>query len=105
MSLFADEDLPVHLAPAGHEAWGGVCMMYPPALADRLQRRAGQRWRPANGTEGEIFEGDVCAACVAQDDCSISLAAMCYDIEDHRYPHEWVISAGGQPSCLKFKEP
>lgn len=104
MSLFPADDLPEQHAPRNPNRPDGVAHIYPPNLATRLLEKAGEPWRPANGTEGELFEGSVCVDCRKQEDCSIPLRAMCFGVTDREYPGEWRISKSGQPCCTAFKE-
>jgi len=80
-----------------------------------LERCAGvggldmKKYRPANGTEGMIFQHNFCDKCVfrkenAEIDCIIDLMAMNFDIDDGKYPKEWVYDKDGEPTCTKFKE-
>jgi hypothetical protein len=61
-----------------------------------------ERYRPCNGTEGEIFDAEWCAECerdrAYRDDpdadpalgCQILARALAFDIDDPQYPVEWV---------------
>jgi hypothetical protein len=93
--------------------------LYPDDLAERLKVRAGQSYRPSNGTEGEIFHGLWCVGCARDaafqqfhaglagnveepDGCPIIVAAMAF-AEDHpEYPREWQFGPDGQPVCTGF---
>lgn len=81
--------------------------IYTDRMAEALKERAGQKWRPSNGFEGDLFEDKVCARCVNLDGCQISMAAFFYDKTDPEYPAEWQYGADGQPCCTAFeaKEP
>lgn len=65
-------------------------------------------YRPANGTEGDIFQAAWCAKCARAnyDDpdnaCMIELRAMAHRIGDPEYPTEWQYSNGGVPQCIAF---
>lgn len=63
-------------------------------------------WRPANGTEGELFFEFTCYYCTrwGDDGCDIANRAVCFKIGDPEYPAEWVINRYGQPSCSAFSE-
>lgn len=65
-------------------------------------------YRPANGSEGEIFEAKWCSRCKKDDPetesyCDILSAAMAYNIGDENYPVEWVEDDTG-PMCMAFDE-
>lgn len=68
-------------------------------------------FRPANGTEGEMFMERNCFRCKHYDpehgiDCEILLATLIYDVDDPRYPTEWTAEDVQQPhtwSCSKFE--
>lgn len=77
-------------------------MIYTPAHAELLQGDAGAKWRPSNGTEGELFTTAWCAHCTHDTQCSIRGRTMAYRVDDERYPTEWCLSAEGQPQCLAF---
>jgi len=81
--------------------------MYTDDLAEKLKKRAGQKWRPSNGTEGEMFMEAFCYKCLNDDiakDCDILLNSMLYDTDDDRYPKEMQIDKDGQPTCIAFKK-
>lgn len=74
------------------------------------------KFRPSNGTEGDIFFANWCHQCARDkamsegkdydectDDemCKIIGATMCYDIEDAEYPTEWIYK-DGTPTCTAF---
>ncbi|WP_142850994.1 hypothetical protein [Telmatospirillum sp. J64-1] len=86
--------------------------MYPPEIAQRFKDQAGQKYRPSNGTEGEIFLAAWCARCIHEaahradpdneDGCLIIAASFAFDIEDEEYPQEWQYGEDGQPKCTAF---
>ncbi|WP_153116047.1 hypothetical protein [Rhodocyclus tenuis] len=91
--------------------------IFPAPLAAMLVASAGKKYRPSNGTEGEIFISHWCFACQRDkalredrdvfecDDnerCDIVGNTMCYDVEDEKYPKEWRIGNDGQPCCTAF---
>lgn len=88
--------------------------MYPQDLAERLKERAGQKFRPSNGFEGDIFYDNWCAGCTreaayrADPDhalgCLILGATFAYDIGDEKYPAEWQYGVDGQPKCTAFTD-
>ena len=74
--------------------------------------RAGDRYRPSNGFEGELFDGAWCSDCARDaahradpalgDGCPILAAALAFDITHPDYPREWQYGADGQPRCTAF---
>lgn len=76
-----------------------------PGLADKLKNRAGSKWRPSNGTEGDIFRQSWCDKCKRDinSDCPILGATMMYDVDDDGYPMEWQYGNDGQPVCTAFE--
>ena len=80
--------------------------MYTQDLADELKTLAGEKWRPCNGTEGELFIDSWCGRCVrdVNHDCPILAATMAFDVSDERYPAEWQYSESGQPKCVAFEK-
>jgi hypothetical protein len=64
-----------------------------------------ERYRPSNGTEGHGFIDEWCSNCERDrgGDCSILANTFVYDIDDPRYPPEWVRDEHG-PRCTAFIE-
>lgn len=60
-----------------------------------------ERYRPANGTEGDIFMESFCDRCVNGADCEIQDATMAFDVDDPEYPAEWIEDDDG-PRCTAF---
>lgn len=67
-----------------------------------------KKYRPANGSEGEIFHNHFCNRC--QKDryesrpCSILNRTLMLDVTDKKYPKQWVTdNNGGNPRCTSFK--
>lgn len=79
--------------------------LYMPGLAEKLKHRAGFKWRPSNGTEGEIFRESWCEKCKkdANEDCPILAATLAFSVEDEKYPMEWQYGEDGQPKCSAFE--
>lgn len=50
-----------------------------------------EKYRPSNGTEGDIFRADWCDKCAkdANGDCLILARTMAFDVDDEKYPVEW----------------
>lgn len=69
------------------------------------------KYSPSNGTEGMIFLEQWCFECKrdekyqqtenGEDGCPILAASFAYDVDDPRYPAEWVIR-NGEPICTAF---
>jgi len=84
--------------------------MYDPELAQKYKENAGEKYRPSNGTEGDIFMVNFCEKCTKDyfngnvAGCPIIANSMSYDIADERYPKEWQYGADGQPTCTAFDE-
>lgn len=80
---------------------------------------AGQKYRPGNGTEGELFISSWCGQCERDhgmmkglpleecDDnqiCDIIARSFAHSLNDAEYPTEWQYGADGQPRCHAFVE-
>lgn len=86
--------------------------LYTDDLAERLKPLAGQKWRPSNGTEGEIFSERWCAGCRRDaafradegDSCPIICNAMAFDTGHPDYPAAWQYGPDGQPICAEFDD-
>lgn len=75
----------------------------------------GRPYRPGSGTEGAAFQEEWCGYC-ARDaafretdyegdpalGCQILADTFAFDINDARYPKEWVYGRDGRPSCTAF---
>lgn len=72
---------------------------------------AGTPYRPSNGTDGMIFFAAWCERCERDrffqeddgDSCPILLATVCYELDDPKYPPEWVHDEQGRPMCTAYK--
>lgn len=81
--------------------------IYTDDLAGNLIARAGQKWEPSNGTEGDLFISRNCLNCAKwhpEKMCQIMLMTMAVDITDEEYPSEWCYGEDGQPTCTAFRE-
>jgi hypothetical protein len=91
--------------------------IFPARLAESLKDHAGEKYRPSNGTEGEVFFGQWCCRCQKDksmregcnvdecDDnerCDIIADTMQFNINDDEYPSEWMYGEDGQPCCTAF---
>ena len=74
-------------------------------------------YRPSNGTEGMCFFEGWCERCArdkemsegkpfdeCSDDevCSIIADTFAFDVDDERYPREWIYDENGEPCCTAF---
>lgn len=90
--------------------------IYPDSFAAMLVDRAGQKYQPSNGTEGECFHAAWCCECARDlamsegmpieecDDnqkCDI-LGRSFLGIDHPQYPTEWQYGKDGQPCCTAF---
>lgn len=74
--------------------------------------RAGEKYRPSNGTEGQLFLGAFCRRCQREghtadggDDgqrCEIMGMTMIYQANEPEYPAAWQYGNDGQPCCTAF---
>lgn len=63
-----------------------------------------RRYRPSNGTEGEIFMSAFCYQCARHTEdepCSILGLMLALDIDSESYPPE-LVKVNGQPLCTAF---
>lgn len=76
----------------------------PEDAAQFFSDQVGQKWRPSNGTEGEIFISSWCFECQrdSEQDCPIVAATFIYDVDDEKYPQQWQYGADGQPKCTEW---
>lgn len=85
--------------------------------AEALKERAGEKYRPSNGTEGDFFFDAWCRNCQrdkamregidvfdCDDDerCEIIALTFALDVDDKDYPHQWQYGKDGQPCCTAF---
>jgi hypothetical protein len=85
---------------------GETMKLFTDEHAERMKENAGKPYRPANGTEGMMFEDAWCDGCAKRLDdwelgggCSILDASMLFDAEEEGYPKELRIGTNGQPEC------
>lgn len=60
-----------------------------------------EKYRPSNGSEGEWFMSEFCCKCAAYNICKIWPATMAYNIDDPKYPSQWVEDDEGV-TCTSF---
>lgn len=80
-------------------------MIYHPEDAKQFfSSKAGQKYQPSNGTEGDLFMSYFCFRCERDKDhdCDILARTMAHRTEDAEYPVEWQYRADGQPTCTAF---
>ena len=77
-------------------------------LANLNKERAGDTYRPANGTEGDMFFAGECQDCIHQTLTLYTENHMCFteakswrDIDDEQYPIELQYGTDGQPCCRR----
>jgi hypothetical protein len=73
----------------------------------RYPTRAGEPYRPSNGTEGEMFMADWCDLCAKEagpNRCEILTATFCHQVNDPEYPRDkWVYGDDGRPTCRSYE--
>lgn len=67
-------------------------------------------FRPSNGTHGEIFMSCFCYRCKRDqafqqdmennDGCPIIADTLCYDVDDPKYPKEWIEDVDSEPGLI-----
>lgn len=84
--------------------------IYPASFAAMLVHRAGEKYRPSTGTEGQLFLDAFCRRCQrdghGDDDdaarCEIIGLTMLHDPDEAEYPTAWQYGRDGQPCCTQF---
>ena len=73
-------------------------------LANLCKARVGQKYRPSNGTEGDLFIELWCEQCAhnLSDGCSIITDSLCYDVTHPNYPNALQYAPNGQPCCKAY---
>jgi len=70
-----------------------------------------RKYRPSNGTEGEIFTAVHCFQCERDnydletgegEPCEILGRTMVHSRDDDEYPSEWTFDQEGNPTCTAF---
>ena len=87
--------------------------MYPRDLAKKFMG-TDKKYRPSNGTEGEMFCEMFCYQCrnwvlnrpTDTYGCQkwIYDNTLFYDIDDPEYPKQWKYDTDGQPICTAFRD-
>jgi len=69
--------------------------------------KAGQPYRPSNGTEGTMFEEMFCGQCIHDEGphgCPLAALANAFDLDDAEFPRDkWVHDENGSPKCTDFE--
>lgn len=65
------------------------------------------KYRPANGTEGDIFRAEWCDSCALLKDeneeyCQILGSTFMFHTDDPGYPDEWEYDEDGNPCCTEY---
>ena len=91
--------------------------IYPDGWAALCVEEAGKKYRPGNGTEGELFVASWCGTCARDhgmlkglpledcDDnqvCDIIARSYTYKVDEAGYPEEWQYGKNGQPRCSAY---
>lgn len=64
-----------------------------------------RKYRPSNGTEGDIFMSAFCFQCKKHSDerpCPILGRVMGNGVDDANYPEEWQYDECNDPTCTAF---
>ena len=70
----------------------------------------GEKYRPANGAEGEMFMEEFCFKCSKDNydgedpdtGCPLIVRTFALSVDDENYPQEWQYGEDGQPKCTAF---
>ena len=67
------------------------------------------KYRPSNGTEGEMFMSQFCYNCVkypinpnAKHQCKILCNMMVFNINEKEYPKQMIYDDSGKPTCTAY---
>jgi len=64
-------------------------------------------YRPANGTEGDLFMEHFCYRCVYEDEnngCPIRMLTFITEKEEENYPNQWRYDENDKPRCIAFTQ-
>jgi len=67
-----------------------------------------EKYRPSNGTEGDIFTAEWCGNCLHYKDpeteeyCQILGDTFAFNVDDDNYPGEWTYDENGKPMCAAY---
>jgi len=79
-------------------------MIFEDVDAEMNKERAGQKYRPSNGTEGDMFMYQYCRRCRKYDNCDLVSLSILHDVDDPEYPEEWQYGENGQPVCTELEK-
>lgn len=80
-------------------------------IDDIFRAEPGTPYQPSNGTEGDCFYCSFCEHCERDaqysDDtpelgCQILADTFAFNVDDPRYPKEWVYDKDGLPTCTAY---
>jgi hypothetical protein len=77
--------------------------MFTDEFAEQMKIHTGEKFRPSNGTEGDLFMFAHCWQCAHENNCEIIGKTMLYAVEDEEYPAQWQYGDDGQPTCTEFE--
>lgn len=100
------------------DAWEVIECIMEGKVAAAVEARptlTGRAYRPSSGTEGCSFDDAWCDHCARDAEyrnggpdadpakgCQIIADVFCFDINDEKYPKEWVYGHDGRPCCTAF---
>lgn len=84
-------------------------MIYTDRMAEAFKSRAGKKYQPSNGHEGDLFRNAFCNRCKREEQedgepCRILVETFAWDVDDEEYPEQWIIATDGQPTCTAFEK-
>lgn len=84
-----------------------------PELSESTETNEVKKYRPSNGTEGELFQEAFCNRCTKdkavrenedfENGCKILAKTMSLDTDDKDFPTEWTYDKDGNPICTAFE--
>ena len=82
--------------------------IYTDSLAECIRASGDKKYRPSNGSEGEMFMERWCYQCRKDnypdgDGCEIIVRSMGFAVDEEGYPAEWTFDEG-QPCCTAFEQ-
>lgn len=84
--------------------------VYTESLAKLCREDPDKKYRPSNGSEGDMFQELWCENCVHDNafgqprgGCEILTKTMFLRVDEEGYPPEWNHDAEGQPQCTAFE--
>lgn len=90
----------------------GDSVEHTPLTDDLAPEPTDEPYRPSNGDEGDWFRSHFCDRCKIELDflasgqlgggCMILLNTMAHDVDDPKYPKEWITNETDGPRCTAF---